>query len=52
MHYPRLEIDLEKIKSNTEIMVKACKERGISVAGVTKVSVVILILQGPSLTLG
>ena len=37
MHYPRIEINLEKIKSNTEIMVKACKKRGISVAGVTKV---------------
>lgn len=37
MSYPRIEIDLTKIKNNTRIMVEACSERGIEVAGVTKV---------------
>ena len=35
--YPRLEISLEKIKRNTETLVKMCHSRGIAVAGVTKV---------------
>ncbi len=37
MSYPRIEIELEKIKENTSIMVKECRGRGIEVAGVTKV---------------
>jgi predicted amino acid racemase len=35
--YPRLEISLDKIKHNTEILVRMCRRSGIRVAGVTKV---------------
>lgn len=34
--YPSLTIDIEKIKHNTETVVKACRLRNISVVGVTK----------------
>ena len=34
--YPRLEISLEKIRHNTEMLVKMCRRSGIGVAGVTK----------------
>lgn len=37
MTYPRIEIDLNKIKHNTEKLVGICKENHIDVAGVTKV---------------
>lgn len=36
MENPRVEIDLTKIRHNTEQIVKACGSRGISVTGVTK----------------
>lgn len=36
MTYPKLMIDLKKIEKNTLKMVKRCKERGVEVAGVTK----------------
>lgn len=36
MSYPKLLIDLKKIKENTCEMVGRCQERGIAVAGVTK----------------
>ena len=36
MTYPRLTIDLKKIEKNTREMVRRCRRRGISVAGVTK----------------
>ena len=35
--FPRIEIDLNKLKSNTERMVKLCRENCIEIAGVTKV---------------
>lgn len=35
--YPRVEINLDKIKYNTKTLVKMCKDEGIKVAGVTKV---------------
>jgi len=35
--YPRIEIYLDKIKENTEKIVKECTDRGIDVVGVTKV---------------
>lgn len=34
--YPLLEIDLNKLKTNVENVVKECKERGIEVAGIIK----------------
>lgn len=34
--YPRLEISIEKIKHNTETLVRMCHSSGIQVAGVTK----------------
>ncbi|SEF77432.1 Predicted amino acid racemase [Caloramator fervidus] len=37
MGYPMIEIDSHKIKENTKIMVKECHDRGIQVAGVTKI---------------
>ena len=37
MSYPRIEIQLDKIRENTEKMVKECADRGIEVVGVTKV---------------
>ena len=36
MKYPRLNIDLEKIKFNTNTMVRLCHQRNIEIAGVTK----------------
>lgn len=36
MNYPRLEIDINKIKYNTNKMVDECKSKGIDVAAVTK----------------
>ena len=36
MTYPKLLIDLKKIEENTCEMVRRCRERGITVAGVTK----------------
>lgn len=36
MYYPKVEIDLEKIRHNTNILVNLCKQYGIEVAGVTK----------------
>lgn len=35
-HYPRLIIDTEKIRHNTEVVVENCRKQGISVAGVVK----------------
>lgn len=35
--YPRLEISLDKIRHNTEILVRMCRRGGIRVTGVTKV---------------
>lgn len=35
--FPRIEIDLYKLKKNTEKMVKLCRENNIGIAGVTKV---------------
>ncbi len=35
--YPRLEISLDKIRHNTETLVRMCRRSGIRVAGVTKV---------------
>ncbi|GFN35990.1 ornithine racemase Orr [Tepidimicrobium xylanilyticum] len=37
MNYPKVQIDLKKLKHNVETIVKLCKEKGIEVAGVTKV---------------
>lgn len=37
MNYPKLKIDLKKLRHNVETIVKLCKENGIEVAGVTKV---------------
>ncbi len=37
MNYPIVEIDTNKIKHNVEIIVNSCKDKGIKVAGVTKV---------------
>lgn len=37
MTYPRVEIDLEKIKHNTNRLVNLCQKNDIEVAGVTKV---------------
>lgn len=34
---PRIEIDLSKIRANTQVLVDRCKDAGIQVAGVTKV---------------
>jgi ornithine racemase len=34
--YPRLEISLQKIRHNTETLVRMCRKSGIRVAGVTK----------------
>lgn len=36
MSYPRLEIDIKKIKYNADKMIGECKNRGIDVAAVTK----------------
>lgn len=36
MTYPKLVIDLKKIEKNTREMVRRCQERGVEVAGVTK----------------
>ena len=36
MTYPKLTIDLKKIEENTREMVRRCRARGITVAGVTK----------------
>lgn len=36
MKYPRLAIDLAKIKHNVDLIVRMCQSRGIRVAGVTK----------------
>ncbi len=38
MEYPCLTIDLEKIEHNTRTIVRLCREHGIEVAGVTKVT--------------
>ena len=38
MTYPLIEINLQKIKHNAEIVTNACKQKGIEVVGVTKVS--------------
>ncbi|HHV46650.1 MAG TPA: alanine/ornithine racemase family PLP-dependent enzyme [Tissierellia bacterium] len=38
MKYPAIEINLSKIRRNTEIVVNICKNYGIDVVGVTKVS--------------
>ncbi|MFV2043429.1 MAG: ornithine racemase Orr [Anaerolineales bacterium] len=35
--YPRLEISLDKIRHNTETLVRMCRRSGVRVAGVTKV---------------
>jgi predicted amino acid racemase len=37
MGYPKLEINLDKIKHNVEVVVSLCKKNHIQVAGVTKV---------------
>ena len=37
MSYPRVEVDLKKLKHNTESLVKKCSEQEVKVAGVTKV---------------
>lgn len=37
MEYPRIKINLEKVRKNTETIVNRCDNLGISVAGVTKV---------------
>lgn len=37
MNYPRIIIDTSKIKHNTELLVGMAEEKGISIAGVTKV---------------
>lgn len=37
MMYPKIEVDLNKIKHNVETMVELCKKNDIKVAGVTKV---------------
>lgn len=37
MSYPRIEINLNKLKGNVETIVKKCNETSIKVAGVTKV---------------
>lgn len=37
MNFPKVQIDANKIKHNVENIVKICKDKGISVAGVTKV---------------
>ena len=37
MAYPKIEVDLSKIKHNTATLVKLCNKYGIRVAGVTKV---------------
>lgn len=36
MHYPRLTVDLEKIKFNTMKVVNMCSTKGIKVVGITK----------------
>lgn len=36
MPYPKIKIDLEKIRNNASAIVRKCKMKGISVAGVTK----------------
>ena len=36
MPYPKIKIDLEKIRNNASAIVEKCKIKGISVAGVTK----------------
>lgn len=36
MYYPKIEIDLNKIRHNVEVLVNLCKKNGIEVAGVTK----------------
>ncbi|KXG74060.1 ornithine racemase Orr [Thermotalea metallivorans] len=35
--YPRLEVDLQKIRHNTKTLTELCKKYGVAVAGVTKV---------------
>jgi ornithine racemase len=35
--YPKVKIDLEKIKHNSQILVGLCKKHNVSVTGVTKV---------------
>lgn len=37
MSYPRLIIDKKKLKENVEILVEVCKNKGITVCGVTKI---------------
>lgn len=37
MYFPKVEVDLNKIKHNASILVNLCKENGMEVAGVTKV---------------
>jgi len=37
MYYPRVEIDLNKLRHNVRVLVNICKMHGIDVAGVTKV---------------
>ena len=37
MNYPRIEIDINKIKHNVKTIVSFCNDKGIKVAGVTKV---------------
>ena len=37
MVYPRVEVDLNKLKHNVNVLVHLCKEKQIEVAGVTKV---------------
>ena len=35
--YPRIIINLDKIKHNTQVLIRLCKEKNISISGVTKV---------------
>lgn len=37
MEYPKVEIDLNKLRHNVSVLVKLCKKNDIAVAGVTKV---------------
>ncbi len=37
MYYPKVEVDLNKLKHNVSVLVNLCSKNGIDVAGVTKV---------------
>lgn len=37
MSFPKIEVDLQKLKHNVSVLVNLCKKNGIDVAGVTKV---------------